>query len=175
MNLLRSGSIVGSWEGPCVKSDILNAGGRANLKFNSNDFKKEVLLFGNDKCDSMNISVLSSGEFSIGSGEGYADKVYPVDYKFTKITVTPLNQDGLDLLETGALCGVKGWVLNEEKDLTDVSGKLGCALTDMRTTEFDVVRVEGNSLKTGKLGMFSAPAKPEDRPKDVADEVYTRK
>lgn len=174
-NLLKTGAIVGSWEGPCDKSEILNLGGRASLKFSPNDFQREVQLFGNDKCESFNISVITSGEFTLGSGEGYPEKVYPVDYHFNKVVVKPLTDAGVKALESGALCGVKDWKVNEEKDLTSVSGKLGCVLPAMPSSVFDVVRVDDKTLKTGALGLPFAPNKAESRPKDVSNVTFTRK
>lgn len=173
-NLLRSSDLVGRWVGPCAKNDILNSGSHAILKFGPNAIEKEVHWFGNASCDNANIRVTYSGEYSILPGDGLPADVYPVDYSFTKVEVTPLNEEGAKTLRTMIFCGQTGWSANETKDMTTASGGVACLLDDVPSKQFDLVKVSDKKLQTGKMGIMQAPVNPDARPKDVAPEVFQK-
>jgi hypothetical protein len=173
-NFLRAADLIDEWKGPCAKSDVLNLGAYSVLRFDANAFERELNLFGNDTCEDPTFRISYQGEYTVGSGDGYPEEVYSVNFKFDRVTVTPLSDAGVTLLDKSNFCGQEVWAKDQEVDLTGTSGNLGCILEDLPSVGFDVFKVDGKQLQMGRMGIFPAPGQGEQRPKEVSSDIFIR-
>ncbi len=173
-NFLRASDLIDQWKGPCAKSDILNLSASSTLKFDPNAFEREVDLYSNDVCDSPAFRIRYQGEYTVGSGKGYPEDVYAIDFRFDRVTVTATSDAGAELLDKSDFCGQEVWVKDQEVDLTGTSASAGCILDDTPNPAYDVFRVKDQQLQMGKMGIFAAPSNGEKRAKEVSSEIFVR-
>lgn len=100
-----------------------------------------------------------------------------LDFVFSSVGFTPRDQAAADFYESISLCGLTGWKVNEEKDITGLVCEFFAQGLKMQvpaagTRKFGIVKREGDSLFFGKLSPERDGSTPFTRPRELDPAAY---
>jgi hypothetical protein len=153
-------NLMKTWAADCKGSSLFGLSTRQIYKFGGNDFKEAYVLYSDDKCQDKVGTLKYSGNMVIGNEVGNSD-IFPVDYKYKKVTLRVEDGDIADIVEE--FCEIERMEPGKEVDVTKESGSADCPIRSVPRNEFGVYQVSGETLYLAE----SRPEKRSDRPKSV--------
>ncbi len=142
------------WATACanVSLDIFNISSSVEEVEFGAAVERKTTLFKEDNCQTPIVSIVEYGSYKIGAQTPAGSRTYELDMRFDSVTITPVNQDGVNALNTVNACGVNDWAIGQARDVTaktsDNPVLARCWVTTPRN-QFNIVNVENDQLKMG--------------------------
>jgi len=161
-----------TWKTPCEKaSTLLEVFGipSQSIVFDfGSSHSSTTKLFREDNCQTPVISIVENGNFSVG--DKVTDNVYNLNEHYNSVAVTPVNDDGMNALNTIQACGFTDWKTGQAKDVTAQSSTTPvisrCWIKTPRDV-FDIVMITGEQIKLGLVKDGKDKTTPEKRPTEI--------
>lgn len=129
---------------------------------------RTTTLFHEDNCATPVIRVTENGSYEVG------DKVpgdsYVFNVQYNSVSITPVNEDGKNILNTVQACGINDWAVGQTRDVTTASSDdpvLARCWTKTPRQIFDIVQVSGDQLKFGLVKDGKDKTSQEKRPTET--------
>lgn len=165
-------TLMKTWSAGCGKSELLDVSAKSFYQFAGKDLTKAYELYNDDKCATAVAVVKQEGAFDLRGSDTRTADAKALDFHYRKIVVTALNADGQKLLEKVGFCDQNQWPLNQPVDVTAKVGGLKCPLPKVRD-EFDIYRVNGETLWFGEGKFFGRAESADKRPTKIdTDKAY---
>ncbi|MGE0616801.1 MAG: hypothetical protein AB7P04_14310 [Bacteriovoracia bacterium] len=173
-NAAVAGNVMGTWEGKCHDSDLLDLSMQEFLMFEGADTQLVQRFYSEDDCREPAVIVRYKGSFVVREDVAETPGGKQVDFEYNTVTVTALNEAGRKTLDNTDFCGHEEWMVNTEVDLTVNSTRDLCLLYDTPHAKYDIFLVNGDELKMGLKEGERDKSTPGLRPIHVGGEVYLK-
>ena len=173
-------SMNDQWGSACgnTRLDVFDISSQTELYDFGASLSKTTTFYREDNCAVPVLQVVETGSYTRGSE--VSTGVYPLDMTFNRVTITPLNQDGVDTLKTFNACKRSDWAVGKAIDVTGATSDTPMSPTvrcwQKPHTYYDLVEVTANELRFGLVKEGTTTLSPENRPTEIdKGQVWTRK
>lgn len=171
-NLIEDAAMLGYWATPCDSYPLLQSSARAQMNFDSSVYMKTVRLFEDPACVTPAVDIRFHGEVTLGKSDTVAPDLKLIDTKITKIEVEPLSAGGVGKMNFLHFCGITTWEAGKVVDLTALVEEKKCLPERAGTTEYDVYKLDGNTLRFGSTYLLGATTDPAGRLHKLSDQRF---
>lgn len=137
--------LQGSWVSDCEYEDGDYFNGKAI--FSEGNFTQMFSYFTSASCSASSVMVEFAIEGNFATGEPNNDNIFELDVELLKVYATPKTADAAAGLSEDSFCG-KQWKENVKQNISSCKG-----YSDMISTGFELVKVDGNRLYFGDSGL----------------------
>jgi hypothetical protein len=161
-----------AWKTPCTKANTLFEmfgipSQSIVLDFGASH-SSTTTLFREDNCQVPAITIAENGNFTVG--DKVADNVYDLNEHYDSVAITPVNDDGMNALNTAHACGFTDWKTGQARDVTAQSSTTPvisrCWIKTPRDI-FDIVMITGDQIKLGLEKDGKDKTSPDKRPSEI--------
>lgn len=155
-----------AWASRCgnVSLDLLGLSSRTESYDFGANLQRSQTFFAEDNCVTPVIRVDENGSYDLG--QKLANGAYPLDLQIQTVAITPLAQNGADLLNAAQFCGVNDWAVGQARNVTSSTGDfvLNKCWTKTPRALSDLALVDGDQLLLGLVSEGADKSAPEKRP-----------
>ncbi len=174
-NLARAPGLVGIWKSTCDTFGPLGSSGRALFEFEPLIYRKQILMYADPQCATAMGKVLYTGEFTLGNTDDLAEDARRVDFTPKKLHVSASTESGVSAMNLAAMCGIKDWVLNQERDVTEAAVAGNCLFAEkVGVAQFDIFSMNDQTLKFGNSFLLGSVTDVASRPTKLSDRALTK-
>jgi|GEM_PF-6790014 len=161
----------GNWKQPCVrgyqKEELFLAHSATYTEHNFRDVS----------CLTPSVDLISRGSLIAGAPLLEPLGASELDFIFSSVSLAPRDAAAAEFYESVSLCGLSGWRLNEEKEITglacDLFGTgLKLQVPSAGDRKYGIVKREGESLYLGRLSPERDGNTALRRPRDLDPVAY---
>lgn len=171
----QASSPEGRWKSACFTQGEGQAAQNVQLDFNitKDRWALDYVVFTEGSCKEPFLTNHIEGPYKIGAASGSVAGAYEGEFMFDKKTVTPHMDAAVTILEQA--CGENTYAV---KTATDVLEK-GCAGFGSRPSaqcaaDYDLVKIEGDTLRFGKRPADNDMCVPEKRPTELGPSGFKK-
>ena len=119
--------------------------------------------------------VVYTGEFALGNTDDLAENARRVDLTPKKLHVTATTESGVSAMNLAAMCGIKDWTLNKEREVTEAAVAGNCLFAEkVGVTQFDIFAMDDQTLKFGKSFLLGSVTDVASRPTKLSDRTFSK-
>lgn len=133
--------IADQWKSDCVPATVLNLTHTIkDYRFSAiGDFDKREHFYNDNQCSKEIFSYQITGTYSVVGDAKMGNNAKNINYTINKVTVTPVDDSAVNILNTANFCGSSDWQKGAEKDVT---GKECLGLNiDKGNVVYDIYRI----------------------------------
>ena len=174
-NLARAPGLVGIWKSTCDTFGPLSSSGRSLFEFEPLIYRKQILMYADAQCATAMGKVVYTGEFALGNTDDLAENARRVDLTPKKLHVTATTESGVSAMNLAAMCGIKDWTLNKEREVTEAAVAGNCLFAEkVGVTQFDIFAMDDQTLKFGKSFLLGSVTDVASRPTKLSDRTFSK-
>jgi hypothetical protein len=158
----------GQWESDCVPG---SAGQSLSLAFDigPSDWALDYVTYGDAACSTPFLTVRIDGPYEIGPPSPVVPGAYEARFGFAHKTVTPHGAAAVGFLSSLSGCGSGSWTDGVAGDVLAAGCPgLGQRPLDACPADYDLVSIEGRSLRFGSRPADNDMCTPERRPTELS-------
>jgi hypothetical protein len=162
--------LVGRWVSP-EREYTTNPDGSVyyivrDLTFSTDAFRLVTTVYGDPVSDIKFYTATVDGNYELVGASKTIQGAVDIDFTFSQITMTPNSLAFVDIFMRSG-CGNGMWGIDSPQDVSK-TGCLSFRSTDTYPKEYDIVKIEGNSLYLGVRPKDGDIGAPEKRPNELS-------
>lgn len=134
-----------TWTSSCSDSDRFGLTMDSEFSLSSGSFIKVNRYYSDGTCNDLAVQTSETGDVTYSAADSSTGSI---DFSYDNIQVTPKNDAGILALNAVTFCGSNTWSLNDNRDVTQLSGGEACWERTPRTVH-DIYRIDGDNLYFG--------------------------
>lgn len=154
------------WVSQCknVAFDLFNVSSRTERYDIGASLSLESTFYAEDNCVTPVMTVKEVGTYTLG--DRITDDTFNFDKNYASASITPLNEQGRDLLNTVVACGINDWQVGVARDVTAATSDNPLDRCWIKTPRnvYDIANVTGDELHFGRATDDLDKSSPEKRP-----------
>lgn len=133
-----------------IQSGLALKSARIQYRIDGDNITRSTLLYERTDCSGdVAYTFREMGTVSLSPDQRTRDNAKMIDINYTALKLRVDSQDGAQVANGTKLCNISNWQAGQERDVTPTSDDSGCYGIRVPRTDFNVYRIDGNTLYWG--------------------------